>query len=497
MNMAGNKFETLIKPNVLVCLAACATLAFGLYDLDSRSLWYDETLSARRADLEWGKLWTLIVNREMNMSLYYILLKLWVSFFGVNDYSVRLPSVFFAVGSVFIIYAVGKELQGTRVGLAAAWLLSVHAFFIYYAQEARGYTLLVLLTSGSMYFFVKSLKEPSWKTWTGFVTLGVLSVYAHLFGALILMAQAASLLFFPKGRVDWRGVFFSAGAIVFCLVPIALFILFQDTGDINWHTKPGLKNFSKLVSSLGGWGDELEIGYFLFGLLAVLFSVWKLWARKSSFETWSYAVIIFWLFLPIVLVLALSYFKPLFKDRYLIISLPAVILMVSVGISKIRQPLIYVSVLALLVTFSVSNVVTSYYKIKKENWRGATHFVLTMAKDEDGLFFFKPHMIKPFDYYKGQAGLKRVSFGSQFPKSLDETGVRLGLTSKVKESLIDGISSQVVRLWLVLGHHANQEKTPLVLNWLRRRFANELQWNFEKKIQVHLYSNPIDPQNNQ
>ena len=120
--------------------AATLSFAFATYNLGHRSLWYDEGLSVYTAQRDWAAFWAIITNMEANMSLYFFLLKLWISL-GDDEATIRFLSVIFSTASIPIIYLVGKELFDSRAGTIAAFLLGVNGFFIYYAQEARGYTL--------------------------------------------------------------------------------------------------------------------------------------------------------------------------------------------------------------------------------------------------------------------------------------------------------------------------------------------------------------------
>ena len=60
-----------------------------------------------------------------------------------------------------MIYAVGRQLFNKQVGLVAALILALSSFNITYSQEARMYTLMVLLALLSMYFFWRFLQQSN------------------------------------------------------------------------------------------------------------------------------------------------------------------------------------------------------------------------------------------------------------------------------------------------------------------------------------------------
>ena len=84
--------------------------------------------------------------RETNPPFYYVLLHFWVLVFGDSEFSLRFLSVGLGSVSIIAIYALGKLLFNKRAGIIAALILAVSVFHIQFAQEARGYTLTVLLT---------------------------------------------------------------------------------------------------------------------------------------------------------------------------------------------------------------------------------------------------------------------------------------------------------------------------------------------------------------
>ncbi len=55
------------------------------------------------------------------------------------------------------------------MGLIALVLLSVNAFHIAYAQNARSYSLMVFLIGLSSLFFVRGIERQSWQDWAGYV----------------------------------------------------------------------------------------------------------------------------------------------------------------------------------------------------------------------------------------------------------------------------------------------------------------------------------------
>src|SRR6202011_1466619 len=104
-------------------------------------------------------------------------------------------SLFCGVALIPVIYLLGKELFKQSVGLLAAVLVALNLFQIQYSQEARAYSLVVLLVTNSSLLFVRFLKQQSTTYWIAYVVVSALAVYAHIFAVLVLGAQVASLIF--------------------------------------------------------------------------------------------------------------------------------------------------------------------------------------------------------------------------------------------------------------------------------------------------------------
>ena len=90
-----------------LCLFACLSCFFP----PSHSLWLDETSSVFFASQPGKMFFDLISNQELNMSLYYVALKLWMGVVGMtSEIEIRLLSVVFFVSiddylkSYFLIF---------------------------------------------------------------------------------------------------------------------------------------------------------------------------------------------------------------------------------------------------------------------------------------------------------------------------------------------------------------------------------------------------------
>ncbi len=127
--------------------------------LDKNGMWLDETFSVWIASHGVVDMLQWIVRIDQHPPLYYLLLHYWISLNGDTPYHVRLFSVLFGAGTIPIIYLIGKRMSGVVMGLAAAVLLTLSLFNIYFAQETRMYTLLTFNAAVAIYALVRLLTD--------------------------------------------------------------------------------------------------------------------------------------------------------------------------------------------------------------------------------------------------------------------------------------------------------------------------------------------------
>ena len=126
---------------LLLILALAAGLRF--YNLGSQSLWSDEGNSAALATRSLVQI-AQDAAHDIHPPLYYWLLRLWTSVFGLSEFALRSLSAVLGTLLVLVIYGLGARLFNRTTGLAAAFIAAIAPFQVYYSQEARMYILVAL-----------------------------------------------------------------------------------------------------------------------------------------------------------------------------------------------------------------------------------------------------------------------------------------------------------------------------------------------------------------
>jgi len=127
--------------------------------LANKGMWLDETFSVWIASHDISEMLQWITRIDQHPPLYYLLLHYWIMYYGDSPFYVRLLSALFGAATIPVIYLIGKRISGDVMGLAAAVLLSLSLFNIYFAQETRMYTLLAFNASVAIYALVRLLTD--------------------------------------------------------------------------------------------------------------------------------------------------------------------------------------------------------------------------------------------------------------------------------------------------------------------------------------------------
>lgn len=172
--------RSLRTPDSWILLPVGLAAGLGFYHLGAKSIWWDEGFSVWVARLDWPAAWHLMRSAGPNMMLYYVLLHFWL-WLGLGEAAVRSLSTVAAVACIVPFYFLGKRVLGAPYALLASLLFAGNAFFIRYAQEARGYSLALLRVTASGVLFLRAIDQPTAWRWTAYAVVSALAVYAHFF----------------------------------------------------------------------------------------------------------------------------------------------------------------------------------------------------------------------------------------------------------------------------------------------------------------------------
>jgi hypothetical protein len=312
-----------------------------------------------------------------------------------------------------------------------------------------------------------------------YVIVTTAAIYAGLEAVLVIPAQLV-ILAWHRPRV--RSVVGAVVAVAVCCVPLAVLALSRGSGQLFWVPSPSYKTLRQVVQSLGSVGLEPNFytptgRWLLFLTLALTLAAavrvgYALRPGADRRQAWRSSLVLGWLVLPLAITVVISELsQSIFQARYLLVSLPAVALLLGwlldgiwqsaggpVSVKPLAGPAVAAALLATLLSLRVLQLAPSYGK-STEPWRAASQFVLDRARPGDCLAFYPLDVRMPFRYYL------RPDAPAPTPvlPSLPLNRVRPFIEQYVvpaAPSLASAVSG-CSRVWLVSSHGGEADGPPL------------------------------------
>jgi mannosyltransferase len=418
-------------------LAVVAGAAVRSCWLGSYSLWFDEASTLKFISLPFREFLHTLWSEHGNMTLYYFLMRAWIHVAGDSEAALRIPALLFGVLTIPAMFLLGSRLFDTATGAAASLLLSVHAFHVQWSREARSYSLLILLLVLAAYLLVLALESGRLRYWVAFAVTSAMSVYAHLFAFFVLLAFALAIVTAPY-QVSWLSVLLVLLVFENLSAPMVLFVLLHHGSQLEWIQPPtweSVLGFLRVMT--GGSGIVLGVAYVALCALGTI--------STRSREQWATGLLLMWLLAPPVLALSISLAVPVFDNKYMVMCVPALILLAARGCTRLwtmaRVPR-SVPAAAFLTLFALSahGVFRYFQEMPVSDWRAVVRYVLTNQQAADGVVFWKPN-VYPYQYY-----LK----GGETPRILYPPLEWQPMTVELLSSVTRGYR----RVWLVLNGEA-------------------------------------------
>jgi len=386
------------------------------------------------------------------MSLYYVLLREWMHF-GISEAWVRGLSVVFGVAMIPALYALGRTLAGRRAGLVAAALGAVNACCVAYSQQARSYSLAMFLVSLSMFCLARHVESGGRRYGLAWAIVSALAVYSHFYAGLVVAAECISLLFLRPGEFSFRNWFRAFRALVYMLVPALVFVLARGAGALNWLGRPAGWYVLYLFTVFAGNDGLRLLALYAAACALAVWAVWRVATEQGrSIELWKHACLWLWLLFPIGACLVVSLWRPVFLIRYLLVSLPAMILLAAIGLEQLRRTVLIAAAVVAIGWMSLQGVGSYYahdFDLSRDDWRDAARALLAEAQPGDAALFYVPTGRMSYEYYRsldGKTAGPEVLYPAHVPGRLD---YRDFIVEPLGESL-QGVRLDAPRVWLVL-----------------------------------------------
>ena len=475
-----------------VALVTALAAALRWYQLGVESLWVDELIMLRVTELN-----TPTLLRELYTTarapLYPLLAHFWQMAFGDSQAALRALSALFGTLSVPLVALIGRELFDGRTGLVAALFMALSPFQLYFSQEYRYYSLAILLTLASMWFFIRALETGRGGAFALYALFTALHVYAHpLSGALFGAAMGLYLLVrWTETRRRLRGWIGAHLLIIALAAPTVVLRLMRSTqGSVDspyfgsggltpdWLTRPPIYEPVRTLTHFLLLGTTRYLTLIPAAAVILLFVVGLVvFIRRRGWQPWlaelrgaprqladaprdwreSALLLVFWLAGPMAISYVISFaVLPVYQERYLSLSAPALYLLLaalSLELRRILPQTLSVGLLAALMAIAAQQY---YVRDVKEQWDEMAAYVETRAQPGDALAFSSdtPHI-------PARATGHRHSFNHYYQGALPqcELDVMAGNAEVFRE--LQACADTSGKVWLLVRYSVHDRVTEL------------------------------------
>jgi len=181
------------RASAWVMAATLLAAALRVYGLNS-DLWIDEITTV--LDYRDVSAFHILVayTSSNNHLLNTLLVQGMVDAFGMHEWAIRLPAVVFGIAGIPAIYYLARTALGRRESVLAAFLLAVSYHDIFFSQNARGYTGMLLWGMLGTAFFLRGLTSTRLRYWVLYVLVMFLGIATILYSFFIVAGHALAFI---------------------------------------------------------------------------------------------------------------------------------------------------------------------------------------------------------------------------------------------------------------------------------------------------------------
>lgn len=496
---------------MLLLLVIVLALSLRIYALDSQSFWNDELDTY---DIIVKPTSAIVFSQEVRNfpPLYFLVVKALLPYHP-REFYLRLPSVVFGVFSVLVFFFILNNWWNEKIALLGSFVMALSPFHIWYSQEARPYAMLIFFSLLAVLFLQQFLKKPD--SVVALVSLAIastLTFYIHYIAIAFIGAILLAVLLFQKNKsVGFR--------LAFCAVVVALLVpgfyrILTVSPDATASSFYSLKPASIAYVvwsfftgySLGPSLSELHyphrmkivlsywpiiVPVMLVLSIGTVLGIWRLLRANSTL----FALVGLWFLLPLLFaVLGSLLSNHPFNIRYSVLSFPALLVMLIVGVYHPRSGWLTASatlVIGFILTISVAN----YFfleKYQRDNNRAAGAFLTQFAESHDLVIASAAYTARNIRYYyRGNSSIHVEGFPSSAKNQYggsEHSGSTFVEEKTVGQELLE-ITRGKNRFWLFLSRTFHSDPNGLIRKFLDKNFIvqKDVSWN---GVELILYSSP-------
>lgn len=302
-----------------------------------QSVWRDEAFSILFS--ERSPLW--LITRTFDPPLYYLFLHYWMKIFGESEIATRSLSILgIALSTVVVIHWSEKLFKKHWLSWFFPIFFLLNPTVIYYAFEIRAYAWYVFFTVVSFYAYTEGL-------WGLNIAAAVLGLYTHSYMLIVPFTQGIHYIITHRKKFTLKNPlaiikdrFLQSLGIILLLFTPWLYQILTNLGQLkqSWYFPV---DFHLIKAVLGNLflGYEGTPGYFwnYSTVLSIILLGTFLFAVMDPKNKKRNSFFLLMTIVPLVLIIGISFIKPLFVNRYLMPVTIAEIFMIVFGLERIKN----------------------------------------------------------------------------------------------------------------------------------------------------------------
>lgn len=344
-HIASIKKETVPHYFIIIGSIALAAMILAAFVAVRQSVWFDEAYSIMVAKQPVGEVIRL-AGVDTHPPLYYLVLKVWAGTFGWGEMALRSLSILAYGGSIAIGALLVRRMYGERASLGAAACMLFAPLMMRYGFEIRMYAVASLIGILATYVLVRTEQTGRNRDWALYGILVALGMYTLYYTAFLWTAHLVWLLIVQRKRLravhQSKWLWSYLGAAVLFLPWLPTFLKQMNNGALasigqpmNLEQMLGIVSFNTLYKPL--W--QLTVIDTILVLIVLVIGIGSVIRAYRDAANRDYLLLLLcYILVPIVLLMGISFFKPMYVERYLSHVAIGFILLLAVSVwSASRQ----------------------------------------------------------------------------------------------------------------------------------------------------------------
>ena len=271
-----------VNKNIWFILIFIAATLFYLYNINFSNIWIDEAFTKALLKHSFGEITALIKN-DFHPPLYFYALKIFVTIFGITDFTIRLFSVLGVLSTLVLGYFVGEKIFGKAGALYFCLLILSLPMVAEFSHEARMYTWGAFTVTGVFLYAALYISSKNQDHLILLMFFSLLAAYTHYYA--LLSALWANLFLFAYHLVtksDKLKIHLIYSLIITFLYLPWLLVMISQTNKVSqsfWVPALSWQSISSCL--LSPFAPKIYLPPFL--PLAILFYALVLWVLYRNY----------------------------------------------------------------------------------------------------------------------------------------------------------------------------------------------------------------------